>query len=130
MTSSAEATSWIEWPRSMIIRPGPLGDDTFAQKKAAFSAALKLPGLRCMLGRARVERRSKRGRFGDQSGAEMGWGKNAGNLNLCEIPTADWLQEQRTLIFDTTYDCRFGQGTSVPVQRPLRLRGRLLSPPS
>ncbi len=59
MTSSAEATSWIEWPRSMIIRPGPLGDDTFAQKKAAFRAALKLPGLRCMLCGARVERRSK-----------------------------------------------------------------------
>jgi hypothetical protein len=60
----------------------------------------------------------QRGRFGDPSGAEVGWSKNAGNVNLCENPTADWLQKQRTLIFDTTYDCRFGQGTSMPVQRP------------
>jgi hypothetical protein len=82
----------------MIIRPGPLGDDTFAQKEAAFRAALKLPGLRRMLWRVRVERRSKGGRFSDPSGAEMGWGKNAGNLNLCENPAVDWLQEQWTLI--------------------------------
>ena len=42
--------------------------------------------------------RSKGGRFSDPSGAEMGWGKNAGNLNLCENPAVDWLQEQWTLI--------------------------------
>ena len=56
----------------------------------------------------------------------MGWGKNAGNLNLCENPTADWLQEQRTLIFDTTYDCRFGQGNAIAWSdfiAALRMRG-------
>ena len=103
---------------SMIIRAGPLGNDTFAQKEAAFRAALRLPGLRRMPCRVRVKRRSKRRRFGDPSEAEMGWGKNTGNLNHCENPAADLLQEQRTLIFGTPYDCRFGQGRSVPVYRP------------
>lgn len=76
-----------------------------SEKEWVFRAALKLLGLWRMLRRARVERRSKRGRLTTGQGPEMGCRKMLAASTCARNPAADSLQEQQTLIFDTTYDC-------------------------